>query len=381
MRAILVGSRSVAKSASWVSRSDWRPAVSSVRRWKSSNAEAAALDAYSSIVTNVVDTVGPSVVAIKHLDGRGQGSGFIFSSDGYVVTNDHVLGDAGSQLAVSLTDDTVIPAEIIGRDPPTDVGVLRLPTLGRSLPAVELGDSAALRVGQLVVAIGNPLGYANSVSSGVVSAVGRSLRSQSGRLVDNIIQTDTAINPGNSGGPLVDSHGKAVGMNTAIVAGSQGLAFAVPSNTIAFVVSQIMQFGHVKRGYFGIYGGVRPVHRSMQQRYGLKTPTVVQVAGMDPEGPARRANILPGDLLVAADGQPIGSMDDLYRVLSSRPPSIPLPVRVLRGVGSAAELQSLDLIVHVEEDQKRRLNGGTRQTRLPIPDHLRPAVHGDFQVW
>ena len=150
--------------------------------------EAAALDAYSQVVTNVVDTVGPAVVAVKHRDGKGQGSGFVFSSDGYIVTNDHVLGDAGSEIVVSLTDDTVLQAELVGRDPPTDIGIVRIPSRGRSLPSVELGDSAKLRVGQLVVAIGNPLGYANSVSAGVVSALGRSLRSQSGRLIDNIIQ-------------------------------------------------------------------------------------------------------------------------------------------------------------------------------------------------
>merc|ERR1719310_1735809 len=287
---------------------------------------AAALDAYSKVVTNVVDTVGPAVVAIRHRDGSGQGSGFIISQDGYLVTNDHVLGDVGSAVSVSLTDDRTLPAEVVGRDPPTDIGVLRIPAVGRSLPFVPLGDSGVLRVGQLVVAIGNPLGYASSVSSGVVSAVGRSLRSQSGRLVDNVVQTDTAINPGNSGGPLVSSNGEAMGMNTAIIAGSQGIAFAVPANTISFVVSQILQHGHVKRGYFGIYGGARAVQRSLQQEWGLSLHTVVQVAGLDPEGPATKAGIKAGDLLVAADGQPIGSMDDLYRVLSSRAPQSPLHV-------------------------------------------------------
>ncbi|CAK8990714.1 unnamed protein product [Durusdinium trenchii] len=308
--------------------------------------EAAALDAYSQVVTNVVDTVGPAVVAVKHRDGKGQGSGFVFSSDGYIVTNDHVLGDAGSEIVVSLTDDTVLQAELVGRDPPTDIGIVRIPSRGRSLPSVELGDSAKLRVGQLVVAIGNPLGYANSVSAGVVSALGRSLRSQSGRLIDNIIQTDTAINPGNSGGPLVDSHGRAVGVNTAIISGTQGLAFAVPSNTLSFVVSQLMQFGRVKRGYFGIVGGSRAMHRQLQQQHGLM-PTAVQVAALDPDGPAQRAGIQPGDLLVAADGQPVGSMDDLYRVLSQRPPQSPLKVTVI-----------------VEEDRKLLHGATANQPRL-----------------
>jgi len=334
---------------------------------------AAALDAYSQIVCNVVDTVGPAVVAIRHKDGGGQGSGFIFSPDGYILTNDHVLGDTQSGLSVLLTDDTTLPGEIVGRDPPTDIGVLRIPSLGRSLPTVPLGDSAKLRVGQLVVAIGNPLGYASSVSSGVVSALGRSLRSQSGRLVDNVVQTDTAINPGNSGGPLVTSAGQAVGMNTAIIAGSQGIAFAVPSNTITFVVSQLLQHGHVKRGYFGIYGGVRPIQRALQKQLGLKLPMVVQVVHLDPSGPAHRAGILPGDLLVAADGQSIGSMDDLYRVLSMRPPTKPLPVQVVR------DLKKLDLIVMVEDDQSRKaVNAGAH---LLTPDPIRPVLTDSWQLW
>jgi len=280
---------------------------------------------------------------------------------------------------VTLTDETSLPAEVVGRDPPTDVGVLRIPAVGRSLPAVRLGDSGALRVGQLVVAIGNPLGYASSVSAGVVSALGRSLRSQSGRLVDNVIQTDTAINPGNSGGPLVTSAGEAIGMNTAIIQGTQGLAFAVPANTISFVVSQLLQFGHVKRGYFGIYGGSRPVQRSLQVQLGLALPTVVQVAGLDPEGPARRAGLQPGDLLCAADGQPIGSMDDLYRVLSTRPPTQPLHVCVIR------DLRKLDLIVQVEEDTKPKpmIGGGAMlpPRRLPPPEGLRPVLSAEWTIW
>lgn len=336
---------------------------------------AAALDAYSRVVTNVVDTVGPAVVAVRHRDGGGQGSGFIFSQDGYIVTNDHVLGDGGAALSATLTDDRTLPAEVIGRDPPTDVGVLRIPSVGRSLPFVPLGDSSALRVGELVVAIGNPLGYASSVSAGVVSAVGRSLRSQSGRLVDNVIQTDTAINPGNSGGPLVKASGEAVGMNTAIIAGTQGLAFAVPANTIAWVVSQILQHGRVKRGYFGIYGGVRPLQRSLQQQLGLSLPTVVQVAGLDPYGPAQRAGIKAGDLLCAADGVPIGSMDDLYRVLSSRSPKSPLPVQVIRAG------EKLMLTVMVEDDQQRSLKAGGGR-RLLTPEAIRPAKFiEEWPVW
>lgn len=326
-----------------------------------------ALDAYSRTVVGIVDFAGPAVVAIRHRDGAGQGSGWIFSSDGYIVTNDHVLG-AGGPLTVTLTDDTTLPAEVVGRDPPTDVGVLRIPVRHKALPFVPLGDSGELKVGQLVVAIGNPLGYSSSVSAGVISALGRSLRSQSGRLVDNIIQTDAAINPGNSGGPLVTSAGQAVGMNTAIIAGTQGLAFAVPSNTISFVVSQIMRHGRVKRGYLGMVGGSRPVMRKLQVELGLKLPTVVEVVGLDPAGPARKAGIQPGDLLVSAEGQPIGSMDDLWRAVSTRMPAQPVKLIVIRG------MQAVELTVHLEEDKANGITGSGRPHLIPGPEVLRPVV-------
>lgn len=357
------------------------------RRWC-----AAALDAYSQAVVGVVDTVGPAVVAVKHRSGAGQGSGFIFSPDGYVLTNDHVIGDAGSDLGVSLTDDSSLAAEVVGRDPPTDVGVLRIAgAAGRSLPYVALGDSDALRVGQLVVAIGNPLGYASSVSAGVVSALGRSLRSQSGRLIDSVIQTDTAINPGNSGGPLVTAAGECIGMNTAIISGTQGLAFAVPSKTISWVVSQILRHGQVKRGYFGIYGQVRPVHRSLQRELGLQTATVVMVHGLDPHGPARAAGLQDGDVLISAAGQPIGSMDDLYRVLSTpavaQKAGAPVDVEVLR---SGKRLR-LGIIV---EDGPRRLSDGGGgdaggpsrlspfgRPQVPTPGPPQPTAVDSWRIW
>ncbi|CAK0862891.1 unnamed protein product [Prorocentrum cordatum] len=286
----------------------------------------------------------------------------------YIVTNDHVIGENASGLSVHLEDDTTLPAEVVGRDPPTDVGVLRIPAVGRALPSVPLGDSGKLRVGQLVVAVGNPLGFASSVSAGVVSALGRSLRSQSGRLIDNIIQTDTSINPGNSGGPLVSSSGQAIGMNTAIIAGSQGIAFAVPSNTISFVVSQIIQHGRVQRGFFGIVGGVRPVPRALQQRLNLKLPTVVYVQGLVPE---------EGDLMFEAAGQAIGSMDDLYRVLSQRPPSAPLQVSLLRGGRIVRPM------VQVEVDRPLLRTGGGAAARpgLPAPRPLRPVAGDAWQRW
>jgi len=335
--------------------------------------EATALDAYSQIVTRVVETVGPAVVSIRHKDGQGQGSGFIFSPDGYLITNDHVVGQSGS-LLVTLTDETTVPAEIVGRDPPTDVAVLRIPVAGRSLPSVKIGDSGDLRVGQLVVAIGNPLGYASSVSAGVVSAVGRSLRSQAGRLVDNVIQTDTAINPGNSGGPLVNSAGEAIGMNTAIIQGSQGIAFAVPSNTISWVVSEVMMHGHVQRGYVGIIGGARPISRALQLRLQLPFTTAVQIMDLDAQGPAAEAGLKPGDVLVAADGQPVGSMDDLYRILSKRGGMKPLQVEVIRE--SNRDWHKRQFHVKVQDAQKRQAAPTRRM--LPAPS-FRPVT--EWQHW
>mmetsp|Transcript_8673 Transcript_8673/g.18977 ORF Transcript_8673/g.18977 Transcript_8673/m.18977 type:complete len:372 (-) Transcript_8673:265-1380(-) len=341
--------------------------------------DALALDAYSKTVTNIVDVAGPSVVAVRHRDGAGQGSGFIFSPDGYILTNDHVLGDHGAAISVAMTDGQTLSAEIVGRDPPTDVGVLRVPTSGRSLPFIPLGDSGKLRVGQLVVAIGNPLGYASSVSAGVVSALGRSLRSQSGRLVDNIIQTDVAINPGNSGGPLVSSHGSVVGINTAIIAGAQGLAFAVPSNTVTFVVSQILRHGYVKRAYFGIYGGVRPIPRWLQRNFDVKSPIVVEVAGLVEDGPALRAGLRVGDLLVSADDEPIASMDDLYRIVSTKPAASPLHVRVLRADRSGQSWTSNQVTVVVEEE--RRAAGRGPGPRRLLPEGIRPASLDEWKLW
>merc|ERR1719171_2346529 len=263
------------------------------------------LDAYSKAVVSAVENVGPAVVAISTQKGdtpTGQGSGFFFSPDGYILTNDHVAGDA-AKLFVTLTDDRKLEAKLVGRDPATDTAVLRVNATG--FPHLTLGDSDALRVGQLVIAIGNPLGYASTVSAGVVSAKGRSLRSQSGRLIDNVVQTDVAINPGNSGGPLITAQEQVVGINTAIIAGAQGLSFAVPSNTVSWVVSQILQHGRVQRGWVGVQGVVRPVSRALQMRLKLKHQSIVQVQQVEPNGPAQTAGVRPGDFIVAVDGNQI----------------------------------------------------------------------------
>lgn len=291
------------------------------------------LDAFSRTVVDVVEQVGPAVVSITLAQGpqhqpAGVGSGFIFSSDGYVITNDHVV-NTGLHVWAGLTDGRKLPASIVGTDPSTDIAVLRLEAGG--LPSVKLGESKHLKVGQMAIAIGNPLGFESTVSTGVISALGRTLRSQSGRLLDNIIQTDVPINPGNSGGPLVDSKGRVIGVNTAIIAGAQGISFSVPISTAEWVVSQIMQHGRVLRGYFGIYGVSRPASRLLQRKLQLEAPTFIEVAGTDPEGPAALGGIQAGDWIIAFNGKSVASMDDLYREMGNHKPDTEVTVTVIRG--------------------------------------------------
>lgn len=295
---------------------------------------AEAIDAYSKAVTGAVEKVGPSVVTIgaRMLEGgMGAGSGFVFSPEGYVLTNNHVVELAGDgSVEVTFTDDRKFDAEIVGADPTTDLAVVRVDTKGDSLPFIQLGDSTKLKAGQLVIAIGNPLGFSSTVSAGVVSALGRSLRSRNGRLIENIIQTDVAINQGNSGGPLVLPSGEAVGINTAIIMGAQGISFAIPSTTAKWVVDQLIKHGKVTRGYVGIYGFVRPVDHVFQKQFGLKSPLVVVVADTQAGGPADNAGIRPGDIIVAADGQRIHTMDDLFRVVSHKPAESSVEVEIVR---------------------------------------------------
>jgi len=295
------------------------------------------LDAYSRAVTTVVDAVGPSVVSIlvereekagNGLEPVGSGSGVLLTPDGYVLTNHHVVRDAG-RVQVTLTDGTKVGAVPIGSDPPNDLALVR--ANGSGLPYATLGDSSSLRVGQLVIAIGNPLGFQSSVSTGVVSGTGRGMRTLDRRLIENVIQHTAPLNPGNSGGPLVDSRGRVVGINTAIIAIAQGLGFAVPSNTARHVVSQILAHGKVRRGYLGFTGRQRQLSRRTVRYFDLSRESGVEVVSLDPHGPAGGSGVLPGDTVVEMNGHPVESVDDLHRLLSEVAAGDRARLHVLRG--------------------------------------------------
>jgi S1-C subfamily serine protease len=291
------------------------------------------MDAYSKSVTSAVEKVGPSVVTIgaRTLEGgMGAGSGFVFSPDGYILTNNHVVEVAGDgSVDVTFTDDRKFEAKIVGADPSTDLAVIRVDTNDR-LPHINFGDSSKLKPGQLVIAIGNPLGFSSTVSAGVISALGRSLRARNGRLIENVIQADISINPGNSGGPLVTPNGNAIGITTAIIMGAQGISFAIPSTTAKWVADQLIKHGKVTRGYVGIYGFVRPMDHHFQKLFSLKSPLVVVVADTEEDGPADKAGIRAGDVIIAADNQPVHTMDDLFRIVSHKPSDSSVDVEIIR---------------------------------------------------
>lgn len=293
------------------------------------------LDAYSRAVISVVEKVGPAVVSIRvkkrarsrRPEGEGAGSGVIIAPDGFVLTNNHVVEGAG-EVEVTLTEGNTFTAQIVGCDPATDLAVIRAGSSG--LPAAELGDSDLLRVGQLVIAIGNPLGFQSTVSTGVVSALGRSLRGQSGRLIENVIQTDVALNPGNSGGPLVDSRGRVVGINTAMIMMAQGISFAVPVNTARWVASELITRGKVRRAYLGLSGQTRPLSRRAQRYFELAGATAIEVVSLEENGPAQRAGLRAGDRIVALNGKSVGTVDDIHKLLLGWPSGSPLRLTLLR---------------------------------------------------
>ena len=301
--------------------------------------DAALLDAYSSAVVSAAEKVSPSVakievtqVAGRARDGEprerhGGGSGFVFTPDGLVLTNSHVVHDA-SRIELSLPDGRRFPAHLIGDDPATDLAVIRIDA--PNLTAVELGDSQKLRVGQLAIAIGNPYGFQYTVTAGVVSALGRSLRSYSGRMIDDVIQTDASLNPGNSGGPLVSYDGRVIGVNTATIMGAQGLCFAIGINTAKFVASRLLTQGRIRRAFIGVEAQTVPLHRRIVRFYDLPKETGVIILAAEEGGPAKIAGLREGDVIVAFAGQPVAGVDDLHRLLTDTQVGVTRPITILR---------------------------------------------------
>jgi S1-C subfamily serine protease len=285
----------------------------------------ALLDAYSDAVMSVVDRVAPSVVAVA--DGRGAGSGVVITPDGYVLTNAHVV-ERSEAPRVGFADGRSSRARVVGRDASSDLAVLRLDADG--FAAAELGDSDELRVGQLVIAIGNPLGYQSTVTTGVVSALGRSLQGRDGRPIEGVIQTDAALNPGSSGGPLVDTRGRVIGINTAVIAGAQGICFAVPSNTAIAVVAALIRDGRVRRAHLGISAAPTPIGRALAARLGLAASEGIRVVEVVPGSPADRGGVRAGDIVVFLDGMALPTLSSLQRVLTADRVARPLPAVVIR---------------------------------------------------
>lgn len=293
--------------------------------------EAEAMDAYSLVVTTVAESVSPAVVRIQVEDKQGRGgsgSGFIFTPDGFILTNSHVV-HGGEKITVWTPDSGDFKAQLVGEDPDTDLALLRIDA--PTLHSVKLGDSRRIRVGQLVVAIGNPYGFQYTVTAGVVSALGRSLRSQSGRLIEDVIQTDAALNPGNSGGPLVNSLGEVVGVNTATILPAQGLCFAISINTAQFIASKLIRHGLVRRSYIGVQAQTAPLNRTIARHYDLKTLTGALVLAAESGSPAQRAGLQEGDVIAQLDGEVVEGVDVLHRLLGEDRIGISTHLTVLRG--------------------------------------------------
>jgi S1-C subfamily serine protease len=312
------------------------------------------LDSYSKTIMTVADQVSPSVVKIDvkgtappraagdggrrgrppqkgegegEGQGQGSGSGFVFTPDGFVLTNSHVVSGA-TRIDVTLRDGRKLPGHLVGDDPDTDLAVVRI--YAADLTPVPLGDSGSLHVGQMAIAIGNPYGFDCTVTAGVVSALGRSLRTKTGRLVDDVIQTDAALNPGNSGGPLVSSRGEVIGVNTAMIMPAQGLCFAIAVNTATFVVGRLIRDGKIRRSFIGVAGQNVPLHRRVARYHDLGTETAVFVVSLDPQGPGAQAGLREGDLIVRYGQTPITGIDDLHKLLTEEQAGITAQLEVIR---------------------------------------------------
>ena len=311
----------------------------------------ALLDAYSRTVTSVAEQVSASVVKLevqgapppqqgdrrrgrpRPEPGMGSGSGFVVTPDGFVLTNSHVVHDA-KRITVALLDGTRAAASLVGDDPDTDLAVVRIDA--PHLTPLAFADSAALRVGQIAIAVGNPYGFDCTVTTGVVSALGRSLRTQSGHLVDDVIQTDAALNPGNSGGPLVDARGQVIGVNTAMIMPAQGICFAIAANTASFVMGKLIHEGRIRRAYLGVAGQNVPLHRRVVRYHELPHETGVFVVSTEPDSPAATAGLRDGDLIVAYGDRPISGIDDLHRLLTEEQAGVASPLTVIRDLKKVA---------------------------------------------
>src|SRR5215813_556370 len=298
----------------------------------------ALLDSYSQAVIEVVDRVGPAVVRLAVVNGNptragqprgGTGSGVIVAPDGLILTNSHVAGSA-SRIEVTTADGQDLHARLVGDDPDTDLALIRIDEPA-TLPSARLGDSKRLKRGQLVIAIGNPLGFESTVTTGVVSALGRSLRSRNGRLIDDVIQTDAALNPGNSGGPLVSSRGEVVGINTAVILGAQGICFAVAANTVSFVLGELVRHGRVRRAFLGIAAQQTAIPPLRRRAAGLAQDKAVMIGTIEPDSAAARAGLRPGDIILRLDDDRIAGADDLVRALTGDKIGRSVTLDILRG--------------------------------------------------
>jgi S1-C subfamily serine protease len=305
--------------------------------------ESEAFDAYSRIVVSTAEKIGPAVVQVEitrsmrsrrqYEEVQGGGSGVIFTPDGFLVTNSHVVHGT-KQINVTLSDGRSFAGHLVGDDPHTDLAVAQIQ--GTNLPMARFGDSTKLRPGQLVVAVGNPLGFQATVTAGVVSALGRSLRSQSGRLIESMIQTDAALNPGNSGGPLVNSRGDVIGINTAVIQPAQGICFAIPSETVKWVVSRLMRDGRVVRGYLGLQGQDRPIPRYLIRFHELRVKSGIMILSVELGSPAERAGLCKGDIIIALGNEPVAGVDKLHQLLT-------------------AEVIGRDVLITILRDQEKKV--------------------------